>query len=572
MSSPRTHQPVPVSDIELEHVAPLERPRSGRMERVGDALREAQQQASAIATEAKGDCCFTCLNCCSLEERANHQRKLIFHRTSPLSFWFALLVLCVGAIVGLFVKRLAADGLSNIKDTVKNSVSDASSFNENTINFNDFLYWMTYFCWSGRWYVQALLNFTRGRTIGLSINYVMWAMLGEVCHLLSVLVAQYSNRTIASFDSRDAVIDAKMTIYALNGVFAPMLVALQCWRYDGWNNQTPSALVRGTFILAVVFTVFYMIINMAMLKDTDSSVMAIDRWVYAAEIMSIICSVICFVPQFNLHRYYKVVIGVDILHLLLQLLGALCLFCLIFISLLKENDFQFGSLSTFREVVTVEIRQVIQSLLIIIAVMVLYTQFCFYWKMPTLADIEKKANVPSRNAPLQHIVYTEQERRASIGADPRSRSAMQAEAQRQQEQQRQAQQDPRSRSAMQQQQQQQQQAIIRVGGPRPSSPNDGDAVRRVSIGSDPRGRSQGMAQQHTARPVSVTRRAPTTAPESEEEREQARLVAQSAASLPGWKCPVCTYDNAGVQLYCLLCETPFEDVVDQIQASPRQHV
>jgi len=532
------------------------------MERVVDAVWEAQTQAAAVVTEAKGDCCFTCLNCCSLEERANHQRKLIFHRTSPLSFWFALLVLCVGAIVGLFVKRLTASSLANLKDTVKSSVNDASSFNENTINFNDFLYWMTYFCWSGRWYVQALLNFTRGRTIGLSINYVMWALLGETCHLLSVLVAQFDHRSIASFDSRDALIDTKVKIYAWNGVFATLIVALQCWRYDGWNNQTPSALVRGTFLLAVVFTVFYMVINMAMLKDSDSSSMAVDRWVYATEILSIFCSVICFVPQFNLHRYYKVVIGVDIFHLLCQLLGALCLFCLIFISLLKENDFKLGSFATFREVINVEIRQVVQSLMIVIAVMVLFAQFCFYWEMPTLTDIEKKANVLSRNTPLQHVVYTENQRRASIGA----------------EQQRQQIQDPLCSSPAGVQAQPQ--PVVRVGGPRPSvSPRSPDAgaaavavARRGSIGPDPRSRTGGQAQQHTARPTSITRRAPTSAPETAEEIEQARLVAQSAATLPGWTCPVCTYANAGVQLYCLLCETPFEDVVDQIQASPRQQV
>jgi len=587
------HQPVATSDIELHsagmsdgvrgQVAPTARPRSGRMERMGEVFSAANEQLREVASEAKGDCCFTCLNCFSLEERAKHKRKLIFHRTSPLSFWFALLVLIVGAMVGLFVKRIKANGtsLSNIKNTVADSVNDAEGFNEKTINYNDFLYWMTYFCWSGRWYVQAMLNFTRGRTLGLSVNYVMWSLLASTCHLLSVLVAQFNGRTIASFDNREAEVDVKIQIYAYNGVISIALVLLQCWRYDGWNNQKPSALVRGTFILALVFTIFYMVINMAMLKDSDSSSMAIDRWVYATEILSIICSVVCFVPQFNLHRFYKVVIGVDICHLVLQLLGALSLFCLIFISILRENNFEFSNFATFREVINVEIRQIVQSVLIIFAVATLFAQFCFYWQLPTLSDVEKKANVPSRNAPIQHHIYTERERRASIGADPRSRSAMENATQ----DQRIARGHPST--------------VVRVGGPRPTVPvpreSTGDAsgnaeAERIArahapagghVGADPRSRTQGQGQQHTlrpgasganGRPVSLIRRAPISAPESQEEIEAARLVAQSAAALPGWNCPVCTYANAGVQLYCLLCETPFEDVVDQIQASPRTPV
>jgi hypothetical protein len=165
------------------------RPSSGHYEAVVQQVRE-----------AKGDCCYTCTNCCDLEKRANHKRMLIFHRTSALSFWFAMLVLGIAFILGAMIKR------ANIENPAAWDPSDLTNLNTQNIDIYDMLYWITFCSWSGRWYIQAILNFTRGRTIGLSVNYVMWSFLAGVCNALAVVVSKATDRSIASFDTRSGPI------------------------------------------------------------------------------------------------------------------------------------------------------------------------------------------------------------------------------------------------------------------------------------------------------------------------------------------------------------------------------
>ena len=471
------------------------RPSSGRMQRAG-----------VVIGEARGVCCFTLRNCCDLEARAKHKRRVLFHRLSPMSFWFAMLILAVAVIIGLFVKRL---DVYDLQASLDSSLQYASELNEKSINFRDFLYWITYFTWSGRWYVQAVLNFTRGRTIGLSINYVMWSFLAAICQLMGFIVAKYNKRTIGTFDSRSAEVDNKMLVYGANLVFSILVVMYQCWKYDGWHNQTPSALVRGTIALAITFTAFYVIVNDALINDDVGSQVAIGRWIYACEIFSIFCSIVCFIPQILQHRYYKVFIGLDIFHLLFQLLGAISLFLLIIIDTLIASGFNVSqeNLNQFQTVVSVEIRQIVQSILIAIMVFIIYIQLCYYWKMPTIEQIRSKVNVSDQVSVL----------------------------------------DP----------------AIPVNAGDSSSQGVSSNIASIPIAVPVVSNSNG-------RPPSVRMAMP--APRTAVEIAAAEDVAHSAARLQGWTCPVCTYANAGVQLYCLLCETPFADIVHQLPSAPISEV
>lgn len=492
------------ADFDAIVITPQEdsRPNSYR-----DSSRVLAAQIKTGFREVENDCCFTFQNCCNLQARANHRRTQIFHRISPLGFWFAIIILLTAIIVGVFTPHLEA--INIVEGTAGLDV------NSETIDFKSGLFWLVYFTWSMKWYIQAILNFTRGRTTGLSIDYVMWGLVATISQILAVGVADVNGRTIASFDTRFAVIDDKMYWYHINSLASVMIVLFQCWRYDGWNSQRPGALVRATAILAIIFTCFYVVVNMGIIQDKMGKEMAITRYIYACEIFALSISVFKFVPQIIQNHTYSIWIGVDIMALLFEFIGAFALFVLIFYSTAEESDFNFENFDTFKDVVNVEIRQLIQAIIIVFFCFILFAQLIAFWQMPTSAEMEQRVNErterqagkihrPSIAMGTGHKHAQEVNKRHTAGGDHYHSSHTTRKA--------------ASYSAVQ-----------------TTQPTESKIIQGENTSASDMNAAFGGSS--------------TTA----------------AAPAPKWQCPVCTYTNDSRNIYCAMCETPLEDVLDQLE-------
>jgi hypothetical protein len=476
------------------------------------SFRMAYEQVKHIAAKAEGDCCFTITNCCDHKKRREHRRTAIFHRTSPLSFWFMIIILGVAAIVGAFTPHLK-------KVDIKSGKSNLD-INENTVDINSALYWLTYFTWSSRWYIQALLNFTRGRTIGLNINYVMWSLIATMSHAFAIGIAIATDRNIASFDRREVEVDTKMLVYIVSALFSTMIVLFQCWSYDGYNSQRPNATVNGTIILAAIFTIIYLIVNLGVIQDDNGASMAITRYMYACEIFSLLCSVVKFIPQILQHRQYGVYIGVDILMVFMEILGALSLFILIFYKTVRQNNFNFSKFETFRDVINVEIRQLIQCIFIIILGIYLIVQLFYYWSLPTPDEIESRVSAMKTNKGLK---------RPSVGM-----------------------------------------ASVPREGQHDHHHRKHTHTKHTNEKKYTASTPNSAAGSAATTPGTIIDNDGFGTPASAAALDQAFGKGPSATSKIGskaakWLCPVCTYKNDSSHVYCAMCETPFDDVMDDVE-------
>ena len=386
------------------------------------------------------------------------------------------------------------------------------------------------------WYIQAILNFTRGRTIGLNIDYVMWALVSSIAHGLGVCIAASTDRKIASFDSRSVTIDTKMWFYVINNIVSVTIVALQCWRYDGWNSQRPGALVRGVMILSIIFTFMYVVVNMGIIQDARGAEMAITRYIYACEIFALLCSVVKFIPQIYAISVYGIWIGIDIISLLFELIGAVALFFLIILATLQENNFNVTNSETFRDVINVEIRQIAQSIFIFICISVLYVQLCYYWTMPTVEEMDQKVNerTEKQAGPIRRPSLIG----ASIPSGVTNRGGH----------------HHRHSTAS--------------NGKHIASPNSGTVHHHTHASHDPAQTTFKASKGPIAPQLPIGE----NTSQADMNRAFGTTGLGANAPPPKWKCPTCTYENEATNIYCAMCETPLEDVLDQIDAEKKDNV
>lgn len=233
--------------------------------------------------------------------------------------------------------------------------------------------------------------------------------------------------------------------------------------------------------------------------------------------------------------------GFDIMNLLFALFGAVALFFLIVLDTLQTNDWKTSGLSTFKAVFKAEIRQLVQSLCIVIMCGAMLVQFCWYWKMPRQEEI------------VERVKQAEEDRAHSrSGRQEQPSAAVKRQLQQQEQQQ-------------QQQQKQQQQHHQHHHGHRPahehrhphgSSPAAGDFMALPTESHTSESITHVKSPQQQAKDVLKA--------DSHSKADMDSVFGQGP-ELPKWNCPVCSYDNVSSHVYCAMCETALEDVLEDIE-------
>eukprot|EP00605_Chrysophyceae_sp_TOSAG23-4_P000830 GSChrysophyteH1.ASY1.ANO1.920.1 assembled CDS len=232
--------------------------------------------------------------------------------------------------------------------------------------------------------------------------------------------------------------------------------------------------------------------------------------------------------------HYGIWIGVDILALLFELIGAVSLCALILWSQIEVSP----DPDTFRDILTVEIRQVVQTVFITLAVLILLVQLVYFWTMPTPEDMDARVNEKATKQVGGNAL-----RRPSVIA-----REMTAEHHKH---------HPRAPG---------------------QAPNGGHLV-----GSPPHaaGGQQPTSHTHMSRDINDNSSfAPSTPPlsgpsdgaagksksDSFNQKHLDKAFGTISTAAQKWKCPICTYSNEATNIYCAMCETPFEDVLDSLEA------
>ena len=310
-------------------------------------------------------------------------------------------------------------------------------------------------------------------------------------------------------------------------------------------------MVCGTTLMALIFTGIYMFVNMDIIGDKNGSTMAISRWIYGCEIFAIFCSIICFIPQFNMSKQFQIVIGVDIIHLFFQLLGACSLFCLIFFVTLQKNDYKVDSYATFRDVITVEVRQIVQSVFIIIAVLLLFIQLLWYWKMPTPDEIIEKINESKKdlNANARQHRQLHNVTNGGRGGRGGRGNASAGRGGRGTGSSGRGRGSPRTSTVSSP-------SVASSNNIRTSQPSTPPVLNARNLAlNNPSGAvafSANGTPTHSVLPVGSNGRRTSIATPGTPGAE-----AHSAA-IPRWKCHICTFSNEAGNFFCLMCETQME--------------
>lgn len=225
----------------------------------------------------------------------------------------------ISIILGLFLGGFLNDG--------PNYIDSQAQF-----RWTQVLSMVTYMCWLTCHYPQVILNFTRGSTLGLNIDMEIWALL-ENMSFFAYIVGQYERTGDVTYkDSRGSL----MLVTACNGLALVVIIIAQCYYFDGPKLQIASSLPLACLSMLFVLSGVYLVVFLNTVADVEPSKSGdrrdkvIDLWTTILYYVSIASSIIKFAPQIIRNRKYKIFIGVDLISIGLQWLGAACLLAAIF--------------------------------------------------------------------------------------------------------------------------------------------------------------------------------------------------------------------------------------------------
>ena len=244
-----------------------------------------------------------------VEQRRTIVLTLWQHRCTKFSWFFFGFINVASFILGIFLP------LATIADpyTVSNEVDDR-------LLARDICYWGYYLNFAFRYVPQIMLNQSRGRSIGFSIDSAVWNIFANTCNLLSTFLVVY----YLSPESLETHGNDRDVVFSLLIILQCTFLLAQCILLDGYSIQRPSPMPLATSFVFVMLCIVYLIIfTTGNVKTTTDETMS--NWAMVLHFAYICGTIARFYPQIVRNRKYKVFFGYDAAALCMDLTGGCCL-------------------------------------------------------------------------------------------------------------------------------------------------------------------------------------------------------------------------------------------------------
>lgn len=254
--------------------------------------------------------------------RGNLVQPIWMHRFTLLGVIFSFIIALLAFLLGVFVPTKISPRNTDITN-ISAAVDDYHIS-------RDICYYMAYLGWGTRYIPQMILNNSRGRTVGLCIDGLLWNLLGNGCYMLSTII----DLSFIAPQSKMAQSDSENTkqaafgclIFLLSGLLLVQCLAFDSLKFHGFS-PIPLSAVAVVILLSIIFLIVLLSSNV-----TISHFDSISAWVQVLKYVYISCSIMKFVPQIRRNIKYKIFLGYDLMNLFLDFCGGACLILYILFS------------------------------------------------------------------------------------------------------------------------------------------------------------------------------------------------------------------------------------------------
>ena len=167
--------------------------------------------------------------------------------------------------------------------------------------------WMYFFCWSISFYPQAVQNFLRKSTEGLSVDLILMNLLGYLSYSafnLSLFCSPYIQGEYFSLHSGGVnPVRINDVIFSLHGLFLTILIILQIIFYNRKLSISPIGVIfQILLILSVIVTLIF-------------SIVSVTTWltcVYVLSYVKLVITLVKYMPQVWINYKSKSTAGFSI--------------------------------------------------------------------------------------------------------------------------------------------------------------------------------------------------------------------------------------------------------------------
>ena len=325
------------------------------------------------------------------------------HRTTYTSLLFTLCTLALAVVLALFFPLSTYQNVNSIYNDKSKSQKGGLSITPDLPQ--DICYYLFLVCFMGRYYPQIILNFTRGRTIGLSVDFQLWALMATGCSLL-VFILNASVIETSIMASHTGVRDL---IFCLNNFIMTCIIILQIWLLDGFELQKPSPLPIGVFFMILLASVVYLVVFLFFgLNDRSDKKNIVAQWLSVVEKAGAVFSVARFIPQIRSNRKYNLYLGLDLGGVILDIFGSAGMVLYVIFSYCGVT---FKSINMCNEILVAmdNVESLALGVISFFLSVTLFSQFMRYYRMPPLdAESAEIAAVLAMSAASAALVEREQ--------------------------------------------------------------------------------------------------------------------------------------------------------------------
>lgn len=201
----------------------------------------------------------------------------------------------------------------------------------------------TYFCaWSVSFYPQLYMNWRRKSVEGLSVDFVVYNVLGFSCYSI-YNVALYGNSRIleeytAATGSDSTGVERNDVFFATHAFIMSLLLALQCLYFGRLHLR-----ISGTCILITSTCVFVIIgyaLALCYCGEGESYGQTWLSWLYLLSYVKMLTTLIKYIPQVILNHVRKSTVGWNIHNVLLDSTGGLLSITQSVVDSIGKNDWE----------------------------------------------------------------------------------------------------------------------------------------------------------------------------------------------------------------------------------------
>jgi len=187
------------------------------------------------------------------------------------------------------------------------------------------LWAIAYICWMARYWPQLFLNTSRGRTIGLNMDYLIWSLASTMYALLVEILSEssFSNKKAADWFS--TVTSKEQLVFVLHNFTLVAFLYGQCLWLDGAKLQWPSPFPLGTFVSSIAASAIFFVVFVAIWLRSNSTLSIISPWLDVVQKFAWASSILRFYPQIHGFYKYKIHIGLDLVGVALDGIGGAAL-------------------------------------------------------------------------------------------------------------------------------------------------------------------------------------------------------------------------------------------------------